>query len=189
MPETTHDIPPTLAQLARATGSALLLAAAILVVIVLPAEYGIDPTGVGAAIGLKRLRATETPVPAAPAAGTQTTANVSKSALPLRSDEMSLTLAPGEGGEIKAAMQKDAQFVFSWSSTGEVKSDMHGEPVHAKENEFSSYWKEKRQSSGQGSFVAPFEGTHGWYWRNRSEQPVTITVKVTGFHDKLFRPS
>ena len=36
-----------------------------------------------------------------------------------------------------------------------------------------------------GSLVAPFKGEHGWYWLNVSEKPVTITLTVTGYHDKL----
>jgi hypothetical protein len=39
------------------------------------------------------------------------------------------------------------------------------------------------------AFTAGFDGIHGWFWRNKGTQPVTITVKVSGFHEKLFRPS
>ena len=42
---------PSSAQLIRSTILAAVSAAAILVTVVLPAEYGIDPTGVGRAIG------------------------------------------------------------------------------------------------------------------------------------------
>jgi len=43
---------PTLGQLNRATLIAFGAAAVILVTTVLPAEYGVDPTGVGGALGL-----------------------------------------------------------------------------------------------------------------------------------------
>jgi hypothetical protein len=33
--------------------------------------------------------------------------------------------------------------------------------------------------------VAPFDGEHGWYWLNLSEQPVTIKLTVNGFHEKI----
>jgi hypothetical protein len=51
------DIPtraelPTSAQLIRSTLIAAGIAAALLVTVVLPAEYGIDPTGAGRALGL-----------------------------------------------------------------------------------------------------------------------------------------
>ncbi|MFS2134484.1 transmembrane anchor protein [Duganella sp. Dugasp56] len=189
---------PTLQQLGKATGVALAVAALILTVAVLPAEYGIDPLGAGGALGLTKLyggaRKTAEVLPVPASGATQAAATqagpVSGSAMPLRSDEMRVTLQPGQGAEVKALMRKGEHFVFSWSSDGgPVKSDMHGEPEHAKPGEFTTYWKVAQQSAAQGAFTAGFDGIHGWFWRNKGAQPVTITVKVTGFHEKLFRPS
>lgn len=188
-----NALAPTRAQLGKATALALGAAALILVGAVLPAEYGIDPTGIGKALGLTRLNNPDAEAGAdlAPAAAAGAArAVVTKSSIAMRSDTMELTLQPGEGAEIKARMRQGDEFVFSWDSAdAEVKSDMHGEPLNAKESEFTSYWKERRQRVGQGSFVAPFEGTHGWYWRNPGEKPVTVKVRVSGFYEKLYRPS
>ncbi|KVW95553.1 hypothetical protein [Thiobacillus denitrificans] len=200
----THPL-PTLPQLIKATGGALIVAAAILIAAVLPAEHGIDPTGVGKALGLTRLNAPseETAAPLLPAVSAATlpssaaaaapmvqtlAAAVTKSEAPFRSDEMSLTLQPGEGAEIKASMRKGEQFVFTWSvEGGKVNFDMHGERPNAG-NEFTSYWKDTQQTGAQGAFVAPFDGTHGWYWRNRGDKPVAVKVKVSGFYETLYRP-
>lgn len=200
----THPL-PTLPQLIKATGVALILAAAILITTVLPAEHGIDPTGMGKALGLTRLNAPseETAATLLPAASAATlpssaaavapvlqtpAATVAKSEMPLRSDEMSLTLQPGEGAEIKAFMRRGEQFVFTWAAEGgKVNFDMHGERPNAGA-EFTSYWKDTQQTSAQGTFVAPFDGTHGWFWRNRGDKPVTVKVKVSGFYEKLYRP-
>ena len=46
---------PSSAQLLRSTLIAACVAAALLVTVVLPAEYGIDPTGVGRALGLAEM--------------------------------------------------------------------------------------------------------------------------------------
>lgn len=191
---------PTQPQLFKATAAALLAAGAILITAVLPAEYGIDPTGIGKALGLTRLsvggdktaalpaallssNAVEAAPTMQPAAGT-----VAKSDVPFRSDEMQLTLEPFEGAEIKATMRKGEQFVFAWTiQGGKVNVDMHGERPDAGD-EFTSYWKDTKQTSAQGAFVAPFDGSHGWYWENRGEQPVTVKVKVSGFYQKLYRP-
>ena len=43
---------PSTGKLLRSTGIAALIAAALLITTVLPAEYGIDPTGIGRALGL-----------------------------------------------------------------------------------------------------------------------------------------
>ncbi|OGU16554.1 MAG: hypothetical protein A2076_02430 [Geobacteraceae bacterium GWC2_53_11] len=187
----THPL-PTLKQLFKATGIALLAAAAILITTVLPSEFGIDPTGIGKAMGLTGLSATnaeaakmpksmETTLPVV-----QTPAGiVTKTELPLRSDEMSLTLQPGEGAEIKATMRKGEQFVYNWAIEGGTANvDMHGEKPNAGDK-FTSYWKGQQLSGDKGTFVAPFDGTHGWFWRNRGDKPVTVTVMASGFYEKL----
>lgn len=187
---------PTLPQLGKATAVALAVAGAILVGAVLPAEYGIDPSGVGKALGLTQLNGAARPAQdVAPGANANANAAkpaaaVTRTAHAFRSDEMNITLQPGEGVEVKAAITKGEQFVFNWSSEGgPVKADMHGEPFNAGPRDFSTYWKVAQQESGRGSFTAPFDGIHGWYWRNKGTAPVTIHVQVSGFHDKLFRPA
>lgn len=179
--------------LAKASAGAAAAAALVLTLFVLPAETGIDVTGLGGAIGLTRMAAAaepiaaETALPAAPV-GTPVKDSIAKTAA-LRSDEMTITLAPHSGTEVKAHMQVGDSFVFRWETTGgSVKVDMHGERPNAADGEFTSYWKEKDLSQAQGSFTAPFEGTHGWYWRNRGDKPVTVTVRTTGFYKDLFQP-
>ena len=130
----THPL-PTVSQLIKATALALLVAGAILITLVLPAEHGIDPTGIGKALGLTKLSASggKTAPPLVPAAseakppspaaevaagGSTPAATVSKSEVPYRSEEMMLTLQPNEGAEIKAAMRKGEQFVFTWGVEG-----------------------------------------------------------------------
>jgi hypothetical protein len=185
---TTNTL-PTLPQLGKATAVALAVAGAILVGAVLPAEYGIDPSGIGKVLGLTRMNTPKPAAEVAPAVGAPTT-TIARTEHAFRSDEMRITLQPGEGAEIKAEIRKGEQFVFSWASEGgPVKSDMHGEPFNAKPNEFTTYWKVAQQSAGRGSFVAPFDGIHGWFWRNKGDKPVSITVRVSGFHEKLYRPA
>lgn len=191
-PVNSIQVPPS--TLAKATGGALLAAAAILVLFVLPAEYGIDPTGVGRLTGIAGMGAGSEAAEAAPAetvvAGpiTPTKAAIIRDG-DMRSDEMTLTLAPHSGQEVKAHMNAGQSYVFEWSAKGgPVKADMHGEKVNAAEGEFTSYWEEKQMTGGKGSFTAPFDGTHGWYFRNKGETPVTVTVKTTGFYKDLFLP-
>lgn len=38
-----------------------------------------------------------------------------------------------------------------------------------------------RESTGErGELVAAFDGSHGWFWRNRSGAPVTVTLRTEG---------
>lgn len=190
-PGPSADELPTSQQLIRATALAAVVASAILVAAVLPAEYGIDPTGAGRALGLTamgelkqegagpaaaeeaRAASTANPLPE-PAAGepANPTAAITK--------EVRLTLAPNEGTEVKATMRAGDAFEYAWSTDGpEVRFELHGEEAGAPGDEFTSYEKGSA-ASGEGKFQAPFDGTHGWYWRNRSGAAVTITVRATG---------
>ncbi|MHB8123514.1 MAG: hypothetical protein ACYDG4_15325 [Desulfuromonadaceae bacterium] len=189
----THPL-PTLRQLLKASGIAMLVAVAILITTVLPSEFGIDPTGIGKAMGLTALSATNAEAaklpksmePSVPIVQTPT-GIVTKTEFPLRSDDMSLTLLPNEGAEIKATMRKGEQFVFNWATEGgSVNVDMHGEKANAGDK-FTSYWKGQQLTGDQGTFVAPFDGTHGWFWRNRGDKAVTVKVKASGFYEKLAR--
>lgn len=186
---------PSLTKLIKATVLALIVAGVILIAIVLPAEYGIDPTGIGNKLGLTALNASQSvakvvsPSNELVEPGQQLlTSAVIKNDVPFRSDEMTITLEEDEGTEIKALMKKGEQFVFSWATDGgKVNVDMHGEQPNAGE-EFTSYWIDEQQSSANGTFVAPFDGSHGWYWHNRGDKPVNIKVKVSGFYNKLYQP-
>lgn len=191
---TPYRAPP--ATLGRASAAALAAGAAILVLFVLPAEYAIDPTGIGSALGLTRMAAVEeeadaaapvaTPAPAAAVAVPAQTAATIARATPFRQDEKTITLAPGKGIELKARMQAGDSFNFRWHATGPVRADMHGEPTGGREDEFTDYWKQKDITASQGSFTAPFAGTHGWYWKNREDVPVTVTVQLDGFYASVF---
>lgn len=201
MSQIQNELPST-RRLLKATAIAVAVAGVILVTAVLPAEYGIDPTGMGATLGLDVLAsnaeaavlpATATPAdvpldavgqPIKPVEATV----VSKREGAYRQDTLSLTLPPGEGAEIKAAMMTGDGLVFHWKATSEVAVDMHGERTGAAKDEYTSYWIEKSQKEASGTFTAPFDGTHGWYWVNRGTEPVTVQVEVAGFQQKLFLP-
>ena len=182
---------PTTGQLNRATGIAALIAGVILVTTVLPAEYGIDPTGIGSALGLKEMgdmKQAEASTPEAPNTTTvmnAPVATITKSSSGVQTGKVTLTLQPGEGREVKATMKAGEEFDFAWSTDLDaVNYDQHGEMAGATSDEFTSYEKGTK-ASATGKFRAPFDGTHGWYWRNRTDGPVTVTVTATGQFEKF----
>ncbi len=112
-----------------------------------------------------------------------------ESSTPFRTEEMTVTLESGEGVEVKAAMRQGERIVFSWTTSGGgVDVDMHGEVAGAADDAYTSYVKGEAQTSGHGALEAPVAGNHGWFWQNLNDTPVTVTVKVSGFYEKLFRP-
>ena len=188
------DIPyrASTGRLAAACAIAAAAAAAVLTLFVLPAERGVDVTGLGRALGLTGMAAASEPEvskeAATPMVATPSKATIAK-ATALRSDEMTVTLPPHSGVEVKAEMAAGDHMIFRWDATGPVKADMHGEPPNAADDEFTTYWKEVDLTQGQGAFTAPFEGIHGWYWRNRGETPVTIRIRTNGFYKALIKPA
>ncbi|GGZ31045.1 hypothetical protein [Asticcacaulis endophyticus] len=193
--ETTYAV--SAKALIKVSGAAFVAAGVILILFVLPAERGIDITGVGKFLGLTQMAggedaADDTPDATIVAEGAyvvpvQTKASIVKST-PMRSDEIQITLAPHKGTEIKAHMKSGDHFIYSWTSTAPVKADMHGEKIGAPDGEFTQYWKEKGLSKDQGAFTAPFDGKHGWYFRNQGETPLTVIVKTSGFYQDMFEP-
>lgn len=185
---------PSGKSLAKATAVAAVTAGILLLTTVLPAEYGIDPTGLGTTMGLTVLSAAN----AAEPEGSTGAASVVplgaaigplwKSETGFRSDKMSLTLQPGQGAEIKAVMQAGENFVFHWEvEGGAVGFDMHGEPPNGGD-EFTSFWLGRNEVTASGSFEAPFEGTHGWYWQNNGSEPVTVHLTTAGYYAELYQP-
>jgi len=179
----TDEPLPTPTQLIRAIAVGMMIALVILMVAVLPAEYRIDPTGLGNRIGL--LRPLTSVVDVSTPISAEAAATITKSDLPFRADEMTLTLKPGQEAEIKATMKQGGSFVFGWIvEGGKVEFDMHGEPLDGS-GAATSYWKGEDAASSHGAFHAPFDGRHGWFWQNLTWEPVTIRLKTSGYYEKI----
>lgn len=161
---------------------ALVLAALVLVLAVLPAEYGLDYTGFGRIAGLTemhRLSSGEKPDSAAPdqPAATQD---------PFRLDSITIELAPGEDLEYKVTMHQYAAIRYTWATPDDtpVYFDFHGEPKGAAADVFESF-AIGTSPSLEGSFTAPFQGTHGWYWKNSGETPIVIELNIRGHYQVI----
>ncbi len=188
---TSIDQPlPSKAELIRATIVALAVAILLLITTILPAEYGVDPLGAGKVLGLDKLNVASTAtaaeiVPVEVEVGLDMPALV-RSASTVKSETLTVSVPAYEGIELKADMAAGQSIVFDWKTDGApLYTDMHGEPPNPAENEFTSYWKENEQLAGQGMLLARFDGTHGWYWQNMTEEPVTVTLAVSGFYQGI----
>ncbi|PLC47884.1 hypothetical protein CR159_21145 [Pollutimonas subterranea] len=218
---------PTSEQLKRSTIIAAIAALVILVTVVLPSEYAIDPTRIGRVLGLTEMgeiktqlaaesaadaaadtaarevtqqppapvvasnatptvsQAPQPPAPVAQASGAPS--NTQASAAPAqtgRSDEISITLKPGQGAEIKLVMAAGAKANFSWTANGAVVNyDTHGDGG----GRSISYEKGRGVAKDEGVLDAAFDGNHGWFWRNRTESDVTVTLRTNGDYAELKR--
>jgi hypothetical protein len=187
---------PSSAKLMQSTAIAAVAALVILITVIMPAEYGIDPSGLGELTGLKRMgeikvslarEAEEEAVVLTDGTATLAVPTPQAAVNPptgTRSDEMQVSLAPDQGTEIKVITAKGATIGYSWeSSGGQVAFDVHGDSKALNIN-YYSYSKGAAQSE-EGSFVAEFDGNHGWYWRNRTPETVIITLKTSGTYTDI----
>jgi len=214
-----NDIPsraelPSTRQLIRSTVIAAVSAVVLLYTVVLPSEYGVDPTGIGRALGLTEMGEIKTRLAleaaedeaatkaanSAPAAAQAPTAKqaaapavvatVSQPALPVAAattqwrDEMTFTLTPGQGIEIKMKMHDGEKATFAWNVQGGVVNfDTHGDAP----GKSISYEKGRSVASDDGELVAAFTGNHGWFWRNRGQADVTVILKTAGEYSAIQR--
>lgn len=194
---------PTSRQLVRSTLIAAGVAGALLTTVVLPSEYGVDPTGVGRVLGLTEMgkikvqlaSENEQNIAADGAAdlADKPTEVAAQAAQPItdtvpqgeRSDTTTVTLEPGEASEIKLAASKGAKINFDWSvAGGHVNYDTHAD---APGIEYHGYGKGKESQGERGTLNAAFDGKHGWYWRNRSGATVVITLRTSGAYSAIKR--
>lgn len=187
MPEPGSDsvvTAPSGRALAKATLVALVVAAVVLVVAILPAEYGIDPLGAGRALGLSNFAAAEAPPETVAPAWD---GPLSPQDDPFTTDTRTFTLPADGWVEFKYTLASGATMLYDWTASGPVEFDFHTE-MAGKPPEAAESYEKGESTEHRGAYLAPYDGIHGWYWRNRSDQQVTVTLKATGFFSaaKLF---
>ena len=181
---------------------AAILAVVAVVVFVLPAEYGIDPTGLGKTLGLTKLSesATENIYLKRGQARTNVLFPIDRTAeqgsfavrdmfaekgvtwpanAQMESDRFQFELQPFEGIELKYVLAEGAPMFFSWRTTAPVNVDMHSHPFEGGTEATESFVIDDLQNQS-AVYVAPFTGIHGWYWQNRTMQPVQLTLDASG---------
>jgi hypothetical protein len=201
---------PSRKTLVRGTILTFIGAAVVTVLFIMPAEYGVDPTGLGGRLGLTRLSATAT------APDIDTTPRIVQGTFPVapaaedfdfyepevlgdpfsrshdvqfRTDTFVIPLEEFEQVEVKTTMKQGDALVYSWKLLqGEtVYADFHADP-HQVELYPEEYWiryLESETASASGSIVAPFDGNHGWYWLNIEENAISIELKVSGYYSSI----
>lgn len=182
-------------RLALAAGAALLVAGLVLVAFIMPAEFAVDPLGIGSRTGLLDLGVTGQQVEAleqaaAAGGGAGQAAIVVPQARPFNSETVEFTLSPGEGWiEYKYRLEQGESLLYAWSATGPVNVEFHAEPDGGPAGYAQTYEK-SQGSAASGTLTAPFSGIHGWYWQNTGPQPVTVTLTSSGFYNLSheFRP-
>lgn len=180
--------------LLRLLAAAFLAASAVFAVAVLPAEYGLDPSGLGRRLGFDRLagpKEVETP------AGSAGSALPFYAETPFRSDSIDIALKRGgslhaDEIEWKVRLKAGATIVYSWSVPAiedpeDFYFSFHGQsepqPGGAGGELKVTTLKEETGKAASGALVAPYDGLWGWYLQNQSTGPVTVKLSIAGFYE------
>jgi hypothetical protein len=201
-----------LAKLAAAT----VIGGCLLVVAVLPAEYGIDPTGMGKKLGLTALSGSAPAEfqgelafnvgeydPTADVIDQSVQGLIHLEESPFHSETIDIQIEDIGEVEHKFIMPADTSLVYSWEvldtngtpSTGDgVYYDFHGHPPTVDAGKypegFEMAYAKGEGLSQSGSFTAPFSGYHGFYFMNIEENPIIVRLTVSGYwddHKEMYR--
>jgi hypothetical protein len=181
---------PSTKKLLKSTFFAIAIAAIILVTTVLPAEYGIDPSGVGDLLGLTSMGKIKVSLAEEATIINSKANNMSEMVTESITDsetsqpevidqkgKMVISLKPNEGIELKLYMKKDDIVNYSWFTDGAtIKYD-----AHTDSGDYHCYNKGSKEKD-EGILKAFYNGRHGWYWKNRTAKIVTITLQVNGMY-------
>ena len=174
---------PTSSQLLKSTMVAVCVGCALLILFVLPAEYGNDPTGVGELLGLKKMGEIKIRLKQdflKENVSARDELMVESETGKENQDVMEFVIAPDEAIEIKLEMKKGSIAKYNWTTkNGGLNYNLHGDG-HKGSQKSISYKKGRMTSSDSGEFKSEFDGYHGWFWRNRNNESVTVTLETFG---------
>jgi hypothetical protein len=185
---TENDLPSS-TQLIKSTIIAILIAFLLLICVVLPAEYGYDPTGVGDLLSLKKMGEIKTSLKQEELNDsqlieesliTQDSADLVEEVTDENTDQVEVVIEPGNAIEIKLEMKKDAVAHYDWIAiNGILNFNLHGDGYKGM-HQSTTYKKGRSVHSDKGELKAEFDGYHGWFWRNRNDVSVTVKLEATG---------
>ena len=99
-------------------------------------------------------------------------------------DTLTFTLAPDAATEVKLVMAAGDVAEYAWvAEGGRINFDLH---AHG-DGQSIDYDRGRGATDGEGNIEAPFPGEHGWFWRNRDDAEVTVTLQLRGAYSEVVR--
>lgn len=175
----------------RSLAIVLVVGIAIAITIVLPAETGRDPTGVGQLLGLKEMGEIKTSLAseaaAHAAADSALPGTLSRPGAGSMYDSTDVVVPPGQTRGLMLDMENGASTSYRWSAKGgDLMHDLHGESPTVS---YRNYATGTGVRGDSGTLDAAFTGLHGWTWRNGGSDTVVVSLRVIGrFNDAVRIP-
>ena len=186
---------PTSAQLLKSTIIAIIMIVILFVMVILPAEYGTDPTGVGKLLGLKEMgdikmslleeSQNESLQESEPFSIDTDSVEAEKIIDTINEDVVEITIEPGKAIEIKLEMKIGDVVQYEWRTIkGGLNYNLHGDGYKGSKKS-TNYKKGRMVPSDSGELKAEFDGYHGWFWRNREKFSVTVILQTSGDYIRI----
>ena len=186
---------PTSAQLLKSTIIAIIMIVILFVMVILPAEYGTDPTGVGKLLGLKEMgdikmslleeSQNESLQESEPFSIFSDSVEAEKISDTINEDVVEITIEPGKAIEIKLEMKIGDVVQYEWRTIkGGLNYNLHGDGYKGSKKSIN-YKKGRMVPSDSGELKAEFDGYHGWFWRNREKFSVTVILQTSGDYIRI----
>jgi hypothetical protein len=197
-------------QLLKSLIIALIIGAIVLLTSVLPAEYGLDPLGTGKLFGFSKLYQGNEKIESNEIYSSLNFKKIKIETLgsplsvptpreadnpppevqyPQREDTIEVVVPVEKGIEYKFKSLKYGSTKYEWATDkGIVYIDFHGEvkQENPPKNVFYESYTLAYSNNMAGTLTAPFEGKHGWYFRNETKEDIIVTIRLNGNYE-LFK--
>lgn len=100
-------------------------------------------------------------------------------------NEVSITVPAKKGVEYKFYMKQYEKLTYEWIAENPLYFDFHGEPLDYETTKYFESFTEGTSDKMKGTTTLPFEGSHGWYWKNNSDKNIVLTLKTKGSYNIL----
>ena len=185
---------PSYSQLIKSTIFATGITIILFLCVIIPAEYGKDPTGIGELIGIKKMGEIKMNLKMEDLKNTHSpNMDINLNDIMIREvddtsekkDDVEFTIEPDGSIEIKLIMVKGALVKYSWKTkNGGLNFNLHGDGYRGS-NKSITYKKGRMKSYDSGEIVSEFDGYHGWFWRNRNNVKVNVVLEIVGDYIEL----
>ena len=190
-----NDLPSS-SQLLKSTIIALAIAGVLFLCVVIPAEYGTDPTGVGKLLGLKKMGEIKAKLKIEAINEDQklheniSTNEEKKESFQksiIKKDITEFVIAPDDAIEIKLEMQQGSSVKYKWTTNDRgLNYNLHGDGYKGLQKS-TTYKKGRMTTTDNGELKAEFDGYHGWFWRNRNSETVNVILETDGEYIQIKR--
>ncbi|MEZ4945092.1 MAG: hypothetical protein R2804_06165 [Cyclobacteriaceae bacterium] len=102
-----------------------------------------------------------------------------------REDSVTVIVPANKGVEYKFNLKQYEKLTYKWTTTTPLYFDFHGEPLDYAKTKYFESFTEGTADKMKGTMTAPFEGSHGWYWKNTTGKDVSVTLVTKGNYNVI----